>query len=167
MTNYNNGKIYKIESSLGNMVYYGSTTKQYLSQRMTTHRNHYKYWLKGKSNNVTSYKLFEEYGLENCKIVLVENYPCNSKDELTSREAYFIRNFECVNKHVPNRTPREYYEENKEVLNPAEVLLIRLDFSICISSLPFASTSLLPKILIALYPSCKINSSSSKNSKVA
>jgi hypothetical protein len=114
MTNYTNGKIYKIESSLGNMVYYGSTTKQYLSQRMTKHRGSYKQWLEGKVGLVTAYKLFEEYGLENCKIILVENYPCESKDALTSREAYFIRNFECVNKYVPHRTGKEYYEDNKE-----------------------------------------------------
>ena len=31
---YNNGKIYKIESNLGNKIYIGSTTKDYLSQRM-------------------------------------------------------------------------------------------------------------------------------------
>lgn len=114
MTNYNNGKIYKIESSLGDKVYYGSTTKQYLSQRMTRHRGSYNMWLEGKCNLVMAYKLFDEYGIENCKIVLVENYPCKTKDELTAREAYYIKNFECVNKYVPNRTRKEYLEDNKE-----------------------------------------------------
>ena len=116
MTNYNNGKIYKIESTLGNMVYYGSTTKKYLSQRMTTHRNHYNYWLNGKMNNVTAFKLFKEYGIENCKIILVENYPCESKDELTARESHYIRNFECVNKVIPDRTRKEYLADNKDKL---------------------------------------------------
>jgi len=113
MVNYNEGKIYKIESTLGNMVYYGSTTKKRLCDRMTTHRGDYNKWLKGKSNLVMVYNLFEEYGLENCKIILVENCPCESRDELHAREAHYIRNFECVNKCIPNRTNKEYYEDNK------------------------------------------------------
>lgn len=113
MTNYNNGKIYKIESTLGDKVYYGSTTKQYLCQRMTKHRTDYNRWLNDKMNLITVFKLFEEYGLENCKIILVENCPCESRDELHAREAYYIRNFECVNKYVPGRTDKEYYQDNK------------------------------------------------------
>ena len=114
MTKYNNGKIYKIESTLGDMVYYGSTTKQYLSQRMTKHRGSYKQWLEGKAGLVMAYKLFDAYAIENCKIVLVENCPCESKDELRAREAHYIKNFECVNKNIPGRTHKEYYEDNKE-----------------------------------------------------
>jgi len=113
MVNYNEGKIYKIESTLGNMVYYGSTTKKRLCDRMTKHRGDYKCWLKGNAGLVMSYKLFEEYGLENCKIILVENCPCESKDELKARESYYIKNFECVNKNIPGRTDREYRADNK------------------------------------------------------
>ena len=113
MVNYQNGKIYKIESNSGGLIYYGSTTKQYLSQRMDIHRSQYKRWLNGKCNLITSIKLFEEYGIENCKIVLVEAYPCNSKDELRAKEAHYIRNFECVNKNIPDRTYKEYYADNK------------------------------------------------------
>ena len=41
MINYSNGKIYKIEPINGEDgdVYVGSTTKEYLSQWMATHRN--------------------------------------------------------------------------------------------------------------------------------
>jgi len=113
MVNYSNGKVYKIESHLGDKVYYGSTTKKYLSQRMDKHRGDYKQWLEGKCNLVMSYKMFEEYGIENCKIVLIENCPCESKDELTSRESYYIRNFDCVNKNIPGRTNKEWREDNR------------------------------------------------------
>ena len=113
VNNYNNGKVYKIESHLGDKVYYGSTTKKLLSQRMTKHRSDYKCWLKGKRELITSFNLFEEYGLENCKIILVESCPCETKDELKARESYYIRNFECVNKVIPDRTMKEYYEDNK------------------------------------------------------
>jgi len=113
VNNYNNGKVYKIESHLGDKVYYGSTTKKLLSQRMTKHRGDYKGWLKGKCHLVTSYYLFEEYGLENCKIILVESCPCETKDELKARESYYIRNFDCVNKYIPGRTNKEYRTDNK------------------------------------------------------
>jgi len=120
MVNYSNGKVYKIESHLGDNVYYGSTTKKYLSQRMDKHRCDYKQWLQGKASLIMSYKMFEQYGIENCKIILIENCPCESKDELAAREAYYIRNFECVNKIVPGRTKKEYREDNKEAIKERE-----------------------------------------------
>ena len=49
--NYKNGKIYKIEPICEHdegEIYIGSTTKQYLSQRMTAHRNGYKRFKEGK-----------------------------------------------------------------------------------------------------------------------
>jgi hypothetical protein len=113
MTNYQNGKIYKIEDVGGNLCYIGSTTKQYLSQRMTWHRGDYKKWLAGKGNKITVMDIFEKYGVENCKIVLIELYPCNSKDELHKREAHFIKTLDCVNKCIPGRTRAEYEEVNK------------------------------------------------------
>ena len=114
MVNYTEGKIYKIESTLGDKVYYGSTTKKRLCDRMSTHRSSYNRWLNGKDiGNYSSFDLFNEYGLENCKIILVENCPCESKDELIAREAHYIKSFECVNKLVPGRTLKEYYQDNK------------------------------------------------------
>jgi hypothetical protein len=125
MTNYNNGKIYKIESLNGEEgdVYIGSTTKQYLSQRMTTHRCDFKRWKSGKrTDKVMSFDLFEKYGIKNCKIILLELVNANSKDELISRESHYIRTLNCLNKHIPDRTKEEwyaeyrpvYYEKNKE-----------------------------------------------------
>ena len=72
MVNYGNGKVYKIESHLGDKVYYGSTTKKYLSQRMDKHRGDYKVWLEGKTNLTMSFILFQQYGIENCKNANVE-----------------------------------------------------------------------------------------------
>ena len=42
MVNYNNSKVYKIWSHAGDKIYIGSTTKDYLSKRMTDHRSAYK-----------------------------------------------------------------------------------------------------------------------------
>ena len=44
--------------------------------------------------------MFEKYGVENCKIYLVELYPCETKEELFAREGYHIKNNKCVNRYV-------------------------------------------------------------------
>ena len=121
MVNYQNGKIYKIVSNTDDDIcYVGSTTNKYLCQRMTKHKNNYKVWKNGKTNNTSSYELFEKYGFENCRIELLELVPCNSRDELTKKEAEYIRALNCVNKVLPDRTLKEwykeYYDENKESL---------------------------------------------------
>jgi len=59
--------------------------------------------------------LFDEYQFDNCKIELVEMFPCLSKRELEEREGYFIRNNDCVNKFIAGRTRKERYEDNKEL----------------------------------------------------
>ena len=115
MVNYVNGKIYKIESTLGDKIYIGSTTKAQLSMRMSKHRSQYNSWKAGKDCNMTSFQIFEEYGLENCKIVLLENCPCETKDQLSAREAHYIKTLTCVNKNIPLRTHKEYREDNREV----------------------------------------------------
>ncbi len=114
MVNYTNSKVYKIWSTQGDKIYIGSTTKQYLSQRMDNHRACYKCWKDGKSNMVTVYSIFEEYGLENCFIELIEAKECKSKDELSQLEGKHIRELICVNRKIEGRTYKNYYEEKKE-----------------------------------------------------
>ena len=81
---------------------------------MTSHRKNYNQWKKENRDLTTSFLMFDEYGIENCKIILLEAYPCNSKDELTSREAYSFRTLQCINKCIPGRTNRQYDIDNKE-----------------------------------------------------
>lgn len=128
MVNYSNGKIYKIQptcESADGEVYYGSTTKKYLSQRLVKHRASFKFWSKTKTGGyLRVYTLFEKYGVDNCKIVLVERLDCDSKDKLLAREKHYIQSNKCVNKANPVQTAEEkkqwyeqYYENNKEVIN--------------------------------------------------
>ena len=114
MVNYGNTKIYKIWSNAGDKIYIGSTTKQYLSQRMVQHRNHYTSWKSKKRGYVTSFALFEEYGIENCMIELIEAKECEDKNEVTKLEGHYIRSLDCVNKVIPDRTLKEYRADNKE-----------------------------------------------------
>ena len=117
MVNYNNGKIYKIEPIVDHLedeIYVGSTTKKYLSQRMDNHRSSYKLWTDGKTNNFTVFDLFNKYGIDNCKIYLLESVNANSKDELLAREGYYIRSLKCVNRKIEGRTAKEYRKDNKD-----------------------------------------------------
>ena len=41
-------------------------------------------------------------------IVLVEDYPCETKYQLERQERYHIENNVCVNKHIPTQTSEEY-----------------------------------------------------------
>ena len=115
---YNNSKIYKIESLNGEVgdIYIGSSKKQYLSSRLAEHKCLYKRWLDGKGNKCTSFKIFEKYGVDNVKIKLIENVNVNVKEELLNRESYFIQSLACINKNIPNRTKKEWREDNKEVI---------------------------------------------------
>ena len=111
---YSKTKIYKIMSFLGDKVYVGSTTKDRLSERMAEHRKNYKVWKAGKTGKTNSFELFEEYGVENCTIILLERYPCNSKDEKNAKEAFYIQSMNCVNRMLPGRTMKQYTLDHRD-----------------------------------------------------
>ena len=82
---------------------------------MDIHRNNFKRYLNGKKEaNTSSVFLFEEYGVENCKIELIEIYPCGCKEELLRREGHYIKETDCLNKVVEGRTHKEYRQDNLE-----------------------------------------------------
>lgn len=110
MPDYQKAKIYKIVDANEEMVYVGCTVNT-LARRMAGHRSKY-----NKEDFVSSHIIFDKYGVENCKILLLENYPCNSKDELNKREGFYIKHLDCVNKQIAGRTNHEYYEDNKEAI---------------------------------------------------
>ena len=113
MNKYENAKIYKIVDVGYNKCYIGSTCES-LSQRMARHRNKYSSYQRSKSKFTTSFKLFDEYGLDNCKIELIENYPCSNVEELRRREGYYIKELDCVNKIIAGRTGKEYKQDNRD-----------------------------------------------------
>ena len=113
MIDYKNGKIYKIISDYTDKCYIGSTC-QLLSARFANHKHCSKHYDPDKNHFRTSSILFE---YNDVQIVLIENYPCKNKEELHARERYWIENLECVNKVVPTRTHKQYYEENKEKIS--------------------------------------------------
>ena len=110
MEKYNRGKVYKLVSDKSNLVYYGSTICK-LSIRLAKHRYEYKKNLSNEKSNKTAYKLLE---LGDAKIILVEDFPCERKEQLLARERFYIENNICVNKEIPGRTIKEWRDKNKE-----------------------------------------------------
>ena len=111
MVNYNLGKIYKIKCNVTGQIYIGSTCEKTLARRLAGHVRDYKRHLNGKGNNVTSFKIIEN---GDYYIVLLESVNCANNDELKARERHHIENNNCVNKVIPGRTMKEYYDVNKE-----------------------------------------------------
>ena len=108
MPNYQNSKIYKIYSvSNEELVYYGSTTKT-LTSRLANHIYDYN---NNKNYNLSCKSIFDA---GDYKIELVEEYPCVNKQQLVKKEGEYIKNNVCVNKVIPDRTLKEWYEDNKE-----------------------------------------------------
>ena len=117
---YQNGKIYILVDNAYTKQYIGSTCES-LSRRRSRHISSYKFYQSTpyKENGfITSFYLFNEFGIENVKIELLEFFPCNNKEELRKREGFHIRQNDCVNKCIAGRTVKErqqvWQEQNKE-----------------------------------------------------
>jgi len=110
MEKYNRGKVYKLVSDKSNLVYYGSTICK-LSIRLAKHRYEYKACVNGKRHYVSSFEIIK---LDDAKIILVEDFPCERKEQLLARERFYIENNDCVNKTIPGRTKEEYRATHKD-----------------------------------------------------
>ena len=88
--NYNNGKIYKIINSENEVVYIGSTAQEKLCKRFSTHKH------RGNGN----------------KIILIEEYPCSSKEQLCMKEQEHIESHENLLNDRRAFNTEEYYKEH-------------------------------------------------------
>ena len=107
---YKNGKIYCIRNNINDDIYVGSTT-QPLCKRMAWHRQSAK---KKNKMHQTFYSKFNEIGVENFYIELIEECPCESLEQLRKREGEFIREMGTLNSLIAGRTKKEYCEANKD-----------------------------------------------------
>jgi hypothetical protein len=106
---YSKGKIYQILNHVNDDIYIGMTC-QLLSQRMRDHRCR---TVSNKHEHIPLYKTMRDLGLNNFYIELIENFPCENKEQLKAREGYWIREKGTLNKVISGRGRREYYIDNK------------------------------------------------------
>lgn len=105
---YKNGKIYSIRNTVDDDIYVGSTT-QPLCKRMAAHKNKFKF-----KPHYKLYMKMAEIGLDNFYIELIENCPCENKEELRKREGFFIREMGTLNSCIAGRSQKDWTIENNE-----------------------------------------------------
>jgi len=112
------GRVYKIIVNCSNDIYVGSTLQE-CRRRWQEHKANYRSWL----NNVcktktTSFELFEKYGIDNCKIILIREYQVVDKEHLKVYEQLWINKLKPINKVNPLvlsfLIKRQYPKYNKE-----------------------------------------------------
>ena len=97
-------------------VYYGSSTNKRVNDRFIGHKVHFRNWKEGKKTHMTSFNLFEKYGVDNCVIEKVEDVIYTNKSTLVERERFYIDNNKCINIQLPGRTKKQYADDNREHL---------------------------------------------------
>ena len=132
MPNYQNAKIYKIMSSQTDKIYIGSTVQK-LCVRMASHR----------ANKTT--ELEEILKFNDAKICLIENYPCETKEELTKRQQMYVKKFSniCINdtSHIPHEL-----NDNNSIYNcqDFEIKLINGDYYLTM----FVKDNNIPRVIM-------------------
>ena len=62
------------------------------------------------------YTFMNEQGIDNFEIDVVEEYPCESKQQLEKREGEIIRQMGTLNQKITGKTRKEYKEEFRDYL---------------------------------------------------
>jgi len=108
-------KVYKIVSPNTDKVYIGTTTEE-LGIRFSKHKGQCKYYLKNKETGKGSfYSSSDVINAGAARIELIEDFPCDTLEELRIREGHWIKQQEnCVNIKLAGRTAKEYTDDNKE-----------------------------------------------------
>ena len=97
MPDFSKGKIYKLFSNKSSDVYIGSCLVD-LSKRLYNH--------KSKSNQAISKRMFVDDAI--ITIVLIEDCPCENKNQLKACELHYITTLQCINKNKPFITDVNY-----------------------------------------------------------
>ena len=115
MPDYANTVIYKISCKDTNItdIYVGSTTN--IKNRIRHHKDSCNY----PKNKHYYYKVYEfirnNGGFDNWDIIVLEEYPCNSFSDAVIKEREYYETLKpTLNSRYPQRTYKEYCNENKE-----------------------------------------------------
>lgn len=111
MPSYAKGKIYKLQCDDGH-YYIGSTCDE-LRRRLWTH--------KADSNrrNTHIYQHINQLGWDRVRIILVEEYPCENRDDLRKKEDQYIQQHIndalCLNFRREKLTEEERVEQHRQL----------------------------------------------------
>jgi Zn ribbon nucleic-acid-binding protein len=121
MEKYQKGKVYAIICRKTGRRYIGSTAEPILSRRLAKHVSNYIEWLRNGKKHRSSYDIIKDGDYH---IILLELFPCGSKDELRMCEQKHIDLYECVNQQKAFRSEddrlkyiKDYKNENRDEIN--------------------------------------------------
>ena len=109
------GKVYKIVCGLSDDVYIGSTFNE-LKHRFQGHKKGYKRCT--TENKRVLYQLFDKYGIDNFKIILIKQYMVCDRSHLRMYEQLWINKTKCINMvsafGIDYLTIKQYRIKNKD-----------------------------------------------------
>ena len=110
--------IYMLICRKTGIKYIGSTDLP-IEIRFRLHKSHYKRYLNHKTNYITSVEVFKN---GSAHMILLEEVKSNNSNDVSEREAFYINNFNCINKNKPckhlysidyKQYYKDYYIKNK------------------------------------------------------
>jgi len=104
--NYQLGKIYKLSSPNTEFYFIGSTCVD-LNRRLISHKRKYKEFLEDPKIYTQDFEILKN---GDCKIELIEEYPCLNKRELTNREKWHNQDINCLKSNLKRSELKEYYK---------------------------------------------------------
>ena len=121
MPDYRLGKIYQIINKINNKAYVGSTTDT-LENRFSYHMNHAQQVERYPGMKIYIAMRELNYDFTKFYIELIENCPCDEKEDLLKREGYWIRRLRTnedeygYNLQIAGRTIKEHYDDNRDTI---------------------------------------------------
>jgi len=142
MSKYNNSKIYKLVDLTTNKIFIGATCSK-LSCRLAIFKNCYKQYKLGKYTYIKAFELLKN---DSCRIDLLENYSCETKEELNAKLGEYVSKLDCINKD--SITPKIMVKvvKTKEEKSPKEIA----DKLLCTSEEMLPKLPKLPKLVKAV-----------------
>ena len=99
-----------------------------------------------KSINRKFYTHIKQIGIDKFFIELIENFPCNNKEELNAREGFWIRPISTLNSQVAGRTTSQ--NKNKVHERRAQRVTCECGAEVCVGALNTHRRS--PKHIMAM-----------------
>jgi len=87
MIDYSNTKFYILKCNTTKNFIVGATTKKYLCQKLTEHKEQYKKYIQGKSQ--IFHPEFQIIKNDDYNIILINSHNCKNKEELERLKEYY------------------------------------------------------------------------------
>jgi hypothetical protein len=110
------GLVYEVVHNDDNDIRYVGSTRCTLKERWCRMKAGYKRYTKGYGLEISIYKSFDEYDIENFTMKVLERAPGISKLALRKREQKWILILPCVNKYRAYRTKQQKEEQRKQYI---------------------------------------------------